>query len=430
MVNAPESPEYARRVIDGEIDDLIAQLPAIALEGARGVGKTTTASQRAATIYELDALETRNALLADPKRILDAPGPVLIDEWQFVPSLWDIVRRAVDRGAMPGSFLLTGSSSPTALGTHSGAGRIVIARMRPMSIAERLPGAASVSLADLMSGRVEMVGGETDVSFRDYVEEILRSGLPGIRDLSGRARTAQLDGYVSRIVDRDFPELGLNVRNPSGLRRWMSAYAAATSTSTSFEKIRGASTAGHEEPPAKSTIIPYRDILERLWIIEPIEAWVPSRSQISRLSHPPKHQLVDPAIAARLLGVDEAELTAAGAPRSSLGKNQPLVESLFESLVALSIRTYAQQSNCSVRHFRTRGGEREIDLIVERGDGRVTAIEVKAKHSIDDDDVRHLKWLKSRIGEELLDTVIVTMGPTAYRRPDGVAVVPAALLGA
>ncbi|HVE68555.1 MAG TPA: DUF4143 domain-containing protein [Solirubrobacteraceae bacterium] len=407
----------------------MSELPALALEGPKGVGKTVTASRRAKTVHGLDDPAQRDVMLAEPARLLDGPPPVLIDEWQYVPESWDLIRREVDRGAAAGRFLLTGSASPAGSGTHSGAGRIVSVRMRPMALAERGAVRPTVSLRALLSGAREGVRGWTRWGLEDYVEEIVRSGFPGLRELSGRARRAQLDGYLHRIVDRDFPDLGHSLRNPDALLRWMTAYAAASATTTSFEKIRDAATSGHGDKPAKTATLPYRDVLERLWIVDPLPAWAPSRSHIRRLTLPPKHHLADPALAARLLGVDSDALLAGAGPGPAIPRSGTLLGSLFESLVTLSVRVYAQAAEARVLHLRTGSGEHEVDLIAQRADGRVVAIEVKLARTVEDDDLRHLKWLADRIGDELLDSVVVTTGQEAYRRPDGIAVVPAALLG-
>jgi len=420
---------YRRRVVDSELDELIVGLPALVLEGAKGVGKTATASRRAETIHGLDDPVQRNIAVADPSRLLNGPGPVLIDEWQYVPESWDLVRRAVDAGAEPGRFLLTGSALPTRLPTHSGAGRIVSVRLRPLSLAERGLVTPTVSLKTLLGGAKAPIEGHTACGLEDYTEEIVTSGFPGLRDLPGRARRAQLDGYLLRIVDRDFPELGRSVRNPAALRRWMTAYAAASSTSASFETIRDASTSGHREKPAKSTTIPYRDALERLWILDPVPAWLPTRNRIARLSAPPKHQLADPALAARLLGVNTNSLLDASPAGPPIPRDGTLLGALFESIVTLSTRVYAQAAEAGVKHLRTASGAREIDLIVERADGRIIAIEVKLTRDPSEKDTRHLKWLQRQIGDTLLDAIVITTGPDAYRRKDGIAIVPAALLG-
>ena len=232
------------------------------------------------------------------------------------------------------------------------------------------------------------------------------------------------------IVDRDFKDQGLNVRNPQGLIRWMTAYAAATSTTASFETIRDAATGGEGQKPAKTTVQPYREILEQLWILDPIPAWLPSKNYITRLTHPPKHHLADPALAIRLLGLDEGALITGTESGPSIPRNGTLLGHLFESLVTQSIRVLAQAAEADVRHLRIKGGLREIDLIVQRPDQRVVAIEVKLSATVNDDDVKNLLWLGEQIGDDLIDAVVINTGQRAYRRRDGVAVVPAALIGA
>lgn len=420
---------YKRRVVDDEIDELALSLPALALEGPKGVGKTATGMQRAATIHALDDPAQREIARAHPARLLEGEPPVLIDEWQNVPESWDLVRRAVDSGADAGSFLLAGSAVPGSLQTHSGAGRIVSVRMRPMSLAERGVGTPTVSLGELLTGQRPALSGHTGITLETYADEIVASGFPGLRGFSGRALRAQLDGYLARIVERDFEELGREVRNPSMLRRWMSAYAASSSTTAAWERVRDAAMGGRDEKPAKTTTIPYRDVLERLYILDPVAAWLPTRNRVSRLAAPPKHQLADPALAARLLGVDAGALLDAAPVGITVPRDGTLLGALFESLVTLSARVYAQAAESSVRHLRTGKGDHEIDLIIERADGRVIAIEVKLARTIRDDDVRQLRWLAGRIGPELLDAIVVTTGEDAYRRADGIGVVPAALLG-
>lgn len=419
---------YRRRILDQELDELIGGLPAIALEGAKAIGKTATASQRAATVHEFDDPEQRLLAEADPGRLLTEPPPVLIDEWQFVPPIWDRIRRAVDTDPSPGRFLLTGSSSPVARGTHSGAGRIVSLRMRPMSLAERLGDATSVSINDLLSGERSPIDGHGSLTLEDYTDEILQSGFPGLHGLGGRDLRAQLDGYLQRVVDRDFPELGYAVRNPALLRRWLAAYAAATATTASFEKIRAAATAGEQDKPSKTTVQAYRDVLQRLFIVDELPGWQPTRNHIGQLALPPKHHLADPALAAQLLGATRERLLKGESAGPSIPRDGTLLGALFESLVTLSVRVYAQAVEASVWHLRTKGGRHEVDLIVERSDGKVLAIEVKLGGAPREQDLKHLTWLASQLGDDLLDAVVVTTGRDAYRRTDGIAVVPAALL--
>jgi len=420
---------YTTRVLDQELDELLGALPALAIEGPKGVGKTETASRRAATVHPLDDPAQLALAEADPTRLLDDAKPILIDEWQRLPETWDLVRRAVDAGAAPESLLLTGSTSPDGTGRHSGAGRIPTIRMRPLTLAERSPASTSVSLAKLLEGGRPHLVGETPVTLEDYVDEIVASGLPGLRGISDRALRLQLDGYVERVVDRDFPELGHAVRNPAGLRRWMAAYAAATSTTTSFEKIRAAATGDEGEQLSKDAARPYRAVLERLWLLDPVPAWQPTRNNLSRLSAASKHHLADPALAARLLGATRAGLLEGAELGLPIPRDGTLLGALFESLVTLCVRVYAQRAEARTGHMRTFGGDREVDLIVEAQDKRVLAIEVKLKRTIKDEDTRNLRWLRETIGDELIDAVVVTTGEAAYRRSDGIGVVPAALLG-
>ncbi len=421
---------YQRRVIDDELDELLGDLAAIALEGPKGVGKTRTALQRSKTVHRLDDPAELAVAAADPTRLLDGERPVLIDEWQRLPEVWDLVRRAVDDGEPPGSFLLTGSALPDPPPMHSGAGRIVSLQMRPLALSERLQG-ATVSLSELLTGAQAPVTGTTEVVLTRYTEEILASGLPGVRSLSERARRLQLEGYVNRIVDRDIPDdAGVVIRNPAALRRWMAAYAAASSTTATFETIRDAASAGHEHKPSKKATQAYRDALTRVWVLDQVPAWIPSNNRLSELGQTPKHQLADPALAAQLLGVQASTLLAGQSLGPAVPRDGTLLGALFESLVTLSVRVYAARNEAKVGHLRTARGRREIDLIVERSDGSVVAIEVKLARTVSDGAGKYLTWLKDKLGDRVLDRVIVTTGPEAYRRQDGVAVVPLALLGA
>lgn len=421
--------DYIRRILDDELDELLLGLSAVAIEGPKAIGKTATALRRARTVHELDDPVQYEIAVADPERLLLGETPVLIDEWQRFPESWDLVRRAVDRDPTPNRFLLTGSTTPIAPATHSGAGRIVRLRMRPLSLAERGSGPPTVSLREILQGDRPKIDGSTAVSLRQYAEEMMCSGFPAIRRLSGRVLRAQLESYIARIVDKDFVEMGHAVRDPELLRRWMRAYAAATSTTATLETIRDAATSGEGMKPARDSVLAYRSILEKLWVLDPVPAWIPSRNQISRLSRPDKHQLADPALATALLGITSEALLAGDDGGIGLPRDGTLLGHLFESLVTQSVRVYSQAAEAEVRHLRTKNGRQEIDLIIVRADQRVVAVEVKLARVASDNDVKHLLWLREQIGSDLLDAVIVTTGPYAYRRADGIAVVPAALLG-
>ncbi|HZL04528.1 MAG TPA: AAA family ATPase, partial [Coriobacteriia bacterium] len=246
---------YLKRLIDDELDALMPELSAIAVDGPKGVGKTATGLQRAATVIQLDDPVTLSLVRADPGRALGRARPILVDEWQRAPEVWDVVRRAVDNGAPASSFLLTGSATPVVGATaHSGAGRIVSLRMRPMALPERGLVPPTVSLASLLEGDRPRIDGDCPLTLADYALEIEKSGFPGIRPLSARARRAQLDAYLTRALSRDLTdEQGVTVRRPDSLRAWITAYATATSSTATWEAIRAAATPGDADPPSKAT---------------------------------------------------------------------------------------------------------------------------------------------------------------------------------
>ena len=188
-----------------------------------------------------------------------------MDEWQRLPWSWDTVRRAVDDGAAPGTFLLAGSATPGNARTHSGAGRIVSLRMRPMSLPERCLVQPAVSLAELLTGSHTPVEGACDLKLADYVREIESSGFPGIRSLGNRARRVQLESYLTRALSRDLAEeRGIQVRRPATLRAWAAAYAHASSSTSTWENFRRVATPGDGDLPTKATAINYRDWLSSL----------------------------------------------------------------------------------------------------------------------------------------------------------------------
>ena len=424
------SDEHQQRVADEELRYLLGELPAISIEGPRAVGKTWTASRLANTAYALDDPETLAEVQADPRLLTRGEPPILIDEWQRFPTSWDIVRRSVDRDFSPGRFILTGSARPETRPAHSGAGRIVTLRMWTTALAERRPGLSTISLGSLLAGDRVEVEGRCSLELEDYASEIVAGGFPGWRNAAGRARDLLLDGYLHRLAEHDFPLSGHRVRNPAALRRWLTAYAAASSSSASYETIRDAATSGEGDKPAKTTTIAYRDTLEAMWILEPQPAWVPAGSHLSRLKRSPKHHLADTALAARLLNATADTLVGSDArPHTGSGlAHTEMLGALFESMVVHDLRVYAQPADATVLHMRTWNDEREVDAIIEHR-GRVLGVEVKLGADVTRRDTRHLRWLRDRIGPRLIDALVVTSGTEAYRDDDGIAVVPAASLG-
>ena len=421
--------EYLPRTIDQLLSRYVAGLPAVSLEGAKGVGKTATARRLATSIVDLDIEGARSNVAADPTFIGELPPPVLIDEWQLVPGVWDAVRREVDSDRTPGRFILTGSSTPSPKARiHSGAGRIVRLVMRPMTLPERGVATPKVSFASFLDGTKPSVVHNSDLRLMDYTREIVASGLPGVRQDPPELRPAQLNSYIANALERDIPEMGVGVRRPMALRAWLAAYAAATATTASYTVILDAATPGQGDKMARQTAAAYRELLERVRLLEPLPAWAPAFSALNRLGQAPKHHLVDPALAARLLGATERSLVN-DTSSVALPSQGSLLGALFESLAVLTVRVFAEATEAMVSHMRTRNGDHEIDLIVERSDHKVLAIEVKLSSAVNPHDAKHLNWLEDQIGDRLIDKVIINTGPYAHRLPDGTAVVPLSLLG-
>ena len=293
-------------------------------------------------------------------------------------------------------------------------------RMRPLALFERRGWESSISMRELFQGDAT-IAGETDKTLKDYIDAIASGGFPGFYEAPPVLRNQQLDSYLTRVVDRDLPEQGYTARNPTALMNWLAAYAAASSTTTSYQEILDAATPGQTNKPAKSTTMVYREKLAELWMLDPVPAWDMRRSPFAGLAKAPKHQLADPAFVLRLLEIPAAKLT---------GRFNYLLGPLFESLATLTVRVAAQASFGTVGHFRTVKGDREVDLIAQDQDGAIVALEVKLAANVGDDDVKHLLWLREKLPDDVVDAVILTTGNRAYRRPDGIAVVPLALLGA
>jgi len=421
--------DYQPRVVDKLLGDLLEDLPAVSVEGAKGVGKTASAERLASAVLALDDAALRTNVTAQPSIVTRFAPPTLIDEWQLVPAVWDVVRREVDRERTPGRFLMTGSATPAAQSrTHSGAGRIVRLVMRPMTLPERGATTPTVSFAELLGGGKPAIEGVASMDLVGYTEEILASGLPGVRQDPEKWRARQLDSYIDEALDIEIPALGAEVRRPQALRAWLTAYAAATATTTSYTAILDAATPGESDKMSKPTASAYRQLLERIRLLDQLPAWVPSLNPMTRLGQAPKHHLVDPALAAVLLGATEQSLLdgSAGGPSPRDGS---LLGALFESLVAMTVRVFAEPLGARVSHMRTRDGAHEIDLIVERADHKVLAIEVKLAAAVKRDDAKHLNWLEAQIGGQVIEKVVVNTGPIAQRLADGTVVVPLALLG-
>jgi len=423
---------YAR-LMDEHLAGLLREVPAVAVDGLKGVGKTVSSKRAAKSVFELDRDADADIVANDVARLAKAPPPVLIDEWQKVPKVWDFVRRAVDDGAEPGRYLLTGSIANTNTDIHSGAGRILRVRMFPLALGERGVASPSVSLRALFQSAAPFtaaISGDTAFAFENYVREITASGLPGLRRYTGETLADMLESYLQNLLSHEFIQQGVRIRQPHTLLRWLKAYAAATATDAAYSEILDASTAGESDKPASKTVIAYREALGNLWLLDELPAWTDGAAYVSKLKLTPKHYLADPALAAHLLGIDaDTLLNPPGAETRFDARHGNILGRFFESLAHLSLRVCCSVNRASLSFLRTRDGAHEIDFIAQRG-RKTVAFEVKLAPTVGDADVRHLLWLRGVLKDRLQDAVILTTGRLAYRREDGIAVVPLALLGA
>jgi predicted AAA+ superfamily ATPase len=305
-----------------------------------------------------------------------------------------------------------------------------------LSLQERALDDATVSIHDIFeqSGSCTFpIVGETKISFDNYLDEILLSGLPALRVTNEKNRQRLMTSYIDNLLTHEFKQEGITIRQPNTLRRWLTGFAAAMSSTAGYNEILDVATAGEGNKPTAKTTIAYREALEKLWLIDELPPWIDGEDYYSRLKKSPKHYMADTAIGVTLLGLSKGKLLGddrnGGVETKFDLKYGNIIGRLFEALVFQSLRVYAVVNDAKLSYFHTQNGDREIDFILTQGTETV-AIEVKTAPYVEDKDVRHLKWLKEQMGSRLADAIVITTGQLAYRREDGIAVIPAVLLGA
>lgn len=421
--------DYEPRIIDKPIADNLKELPAILVEGAKAVGKTATASRLAKTIMSLDNPQIKMLLRNDPSTILHAKRPVLIDEWQLDPNIWSYVRHEIDNGLDADSILFTGSSIRVNSRIHSGTGRLIRMKMRPYSVQERQMTDTHISLDKLLNEPDYEPSGFIDIKLNDYLDEIFRSGFPGIRNKSPKARQLLIHDYVNNIIQHDFEENGFAVKEPETLRAWMRAYAAAIGTTTSYKKIIDTAMANNEKSPSRPTADFFREALEILYVIDDVPSFIGMGKLFPALTKAPKHFMLDPAIAMDLLDVTKDQLTDFGVTKHMGKINSDMIGQLIESLVYQSLVVYADALDAHLYHFRDSKGRHEIDFIIQKGH-KIVLFEVKTNPNVKDSYVKHLNWFEDRAkGEYQITKVLLNTGQVAYKRKsDNVHVIPIAAL--
>lgn len=405
-----EGSDYRPRLIDKTLDTLLAQLPAVMVTGPRAAGKTTTAGRHAAEIVRLDRPREAAAFRADPDVALGGyKEPILLDEWQEVPSVLGAVKRAVDRNPRPGRFILTGSvRADLETVTWPGTGRVVRVPMYGMTVRELDGNTGGYSLLDRLASGEPLSVPNDSPDLRGYVELALRSGFPDpALSTSASVRARWLEGYVDQLLTRDAAGIDSR-RDPARLRRYFEAYALNTAGIVSDATLLRA--AGIN----RRTAMAYEQLLTNMFVVEAMPAWTSNR--LRRLSLGPKRYFVDPAIPAAALHLDEDAVLRDG----------DLLGRLLDTFVAAQLRAECASSDARPRlyHLREEHGRREVDVLAEIGGRDLLAFEVKADAAPSRDAARHLTWLRDRLGDRFAGGVVLHTGPRPYGLGERIVAAP------
>lgn len=424
-VEAPQTlsmPGYRDRIAGAETAAALQRRGAVLIQGARGTGKTWMSRSHARSEVRLDDPDMLALANAEPDYLLSRPSPLLLDEWQHAPELWDRIRRACDDRPGTGHFILTGSARPTDVITrHTGTGRISRVRMRPMTLSEAGVSTGEVSLRQVLEG-AERPAAESRSSLIDVADAICRGGWPASLDLSPSAATAAAQEYVGESVRADIED-AVGVRhNPDALERLLRLIAHGLATPVSAAKL--ARDMNPASPPAAQTIASYLDALQRIFVLEDLPAWSPELRSKATARKAPKRHLVDPSLAAALSGASPERLME---DFSAFG-------SLFESLAVRDLRVYAQPLGFDAYHYLDSEGH-ETDVVIQGLDGTWAAFEIKLNSGPRqiEEAATALKRMRDKTHQRRTDQLVlmavITATKTAYLRPDGVAVIPLTTLG-
>ena len=413
---------YLPRIVDAELTDLLEAAGAVLVEGPRATGKTATAARAAASEVLLDVDDNARRMIgADPSAVLIGDTPRLIDEWQLEPAIWNHVRREIDRRAAPGQFILTGSAVPADdVARHTGAGRFVRLRMRPLSLYESGRSSSEISLRGLLDG-AEQRAGRSATSIAEVAELVCAGGWPGHvgKVLPGILRVNR--GYLDDIRRTDVSRASGKTRDPVKVGRLLRSLARNVATPVALSKL--AAEVGEDDRPLKTdTVAEYLDALDRLMVVENQPAWSPHLRSRTALRQTPVRHFVDPSLAVAALRATPPRLTA---DLEFLGR-------LFESLVVRDLRVHAQAADAQVFHYREKDGL-EVDAVVEAADGRWAAFEIKLGERWVDDGAASLRRLAKRLegsdhGKPSALAVIVPSG-YGYVKPGEVGIIPIGALG-
>jgi uncharacterized protein len=412
--------KYYQRLIENEIKHNLNSLGAVVVEGPKWCGKSTTCSRFAKKIVQLQnpIVFNRYRVLATTSMVelLEGEKPLLFDEWQKIPDLWDFVRLSVDESQRKGQYILTGSAKPLSNTLrHTGTGRFAHIRMRTMSLWESDESNGKISLARLFS-ETNNISGESNLTIRQLAFLICRGGWPGALDVDEKSALNIVSKYYQGLVNADIADVDGIKRDPSRAKDILKSYARNISSMTSYATMIS-DVNKHEKILSDETFFSYLRAFEKLYVIENIQAWSPSLRSKTTIRTSDKKQFVDPSVATAALAINPDDLMA----------DMETMGFFFESLCERDLRIYIESLGGTIHHYFDKNNL-EIDAIVRLPNGQWGAIEIKLGGNQIDNAARNLLKLKSNIDTTKMSEpaflMVLTGYPYAMRRPDGVLVVP------
>lgn len=422
--------EYRKRLADEVLKDKLEASGAVLVEGAKWCGKTTTSTQIAKSVLYMQepAQKKQNLLMADtnPSLLLQGDVPRLIDEWQLAPKLWDAVRFEVDQRDDFGQFILTGSAVPpdTSEISHSGTGRISRMLMRPMSLFESGESSGSVSLEGLFNTDYEVSASvESDIEKLAFL--ICRGGWPKAVGKSIKVALQQAVDYYDAVVNSDISRVDGKERNPERAKLLMRSYSRNIGSQAKFEEIRQDILGNDVNSFSIDTLYDYLNALKKIFVIEDAPAWNPNLRSKTAIRNTDTRYYVDPSIATASMGLGPKDLIN---DLSTMGL-------LFENLCVRDLRIYAQSIGGEIYHYRDKSGL-ECDAVVHLRNGSYGLVEIK----LGGDKLIEEGCATLNKFEKIIDTtkmkspsfkmILTGVGNYAFKRPDGILVVPVRSLGA
>lgn len=415
---------YRKRIADRILKRKLEGKGAVLIEGPKWCGKTTTAEQIAASVLYMDDPETKeqNIAMSDlsPKRLLKGAVPRLIDEWQLAPKLWDAIRFEVDHRGELGQFVLTGSAVPpdTREITHSGTGRFTWLTMRPMSLYESGDSSGEVSLKSLFA-QPDEIDGESRLDLERLAFLICRGGWPQAVGMRDEIALDQAVDYYDAVVHSDINRADGVQKNPERVRRLMRSYARNQGSQTPNTVIAQDIVSNDEASMDAETVASYLNALRKIFVVEDMPAWNPNLRSKTAIRSSDTRYFVDPSIAAAALGIGPEDLLS----------DLRTFGFLFETLCVRDLRVFADALGGEVYHYRDKDGL-ECDAVIHLRNGSygLTEIKLGGDKSIEEG-AKNLKILREKIDTNKMKSaaflmVLTGTGDYAYRRPDGVYVVP------